>query len=55
MSTEEVDKLLDIVKKAIKQKRTREEIAKTFEDAGIITKKGNLKGPYKQIYIPVKK
>ncbi|HLP73531.1 MAG TPA: hypothetical protein VK155_11560 [Bacteroidales bacterium] len=55
MSIEEVDKLIVIVKKAIHKKRSKKEIIKTFENAGIITKSGNFKDPYKEIYIPAQK
>jgi hypothetical protein len=44
-----------LIKKTIKENRSREEVFKTFKDAGIITKKGNLKFPYKEICIPAKK
>jgi hypothetical protein len=54
MSKEEVDKLIVIVKKAIHKKRSKSEILKTFENAGIMTRSGNLKDPYKKIFIPSK-
>jgi len=44
-------KLLAIIKDAIKHPRSKDEIKKTFMDAGIITKKGDLKKPYKNIKI----
>jgi len=40
-----------IIKDAIKHKRSKDEIKKTFMEAGIITKTGNLKHPYKNIKI----
>jgi divalent metal cation (Fe/Co/Zn/Cd) transporter len=52
MSAEETDRIITIVKEAIKHERSKEEIFETFKDAGIITKNGNLKAPYKEIYIP---
>ena len=44
--------LIKIVEEAIKHPRTQKEITKTFEAAGIIDKKGNLKYPYEDIEIP---
>jgi hypothetical protein len=55
MSAEETDRIITIVKEAIKKERSKEEIFETFKDAGIITKNGNLKTPYKEIYIPFEK
>jgi len=55
MSAEETDRIITIVKEAIKKERSKEEIFETFKDAGIITKNGNLKAPYKEIYIPFEK
>jgi len=42
-----------IVKHALKNRRTKEEITATFQAAGIIDKNGKLKSPYKNIKIPV--
>lgn len=53
MSSEETKRILKLIKKALREKRSEEEIFKTFKDAGIITEKGNLRAPYKEIYIPV--
>ena len=47
--------LLAIIKDAIKHKRSKDEIKKTFMGAGIIDEKGNLKYPYKNIKISWKK
>jgi len=55
MSTEETDRIIILVKVALKEKRSKEEIFETFRDAGIITKNGNLKSPYKEIFIPAEK
>lgn len=55
MSIEETDRLINLVEEAIKENRSKEEIFETFKDAGIITKNGNLKAPYKEIYIPAEK
>lgn len=52
MSAEETDRIITIVKEAIRKERSKKEIFETFKDAGIITKNGNLKAPYKEIYIP---
>ena len=42
-----------IIKDAIKHPRTKDEIKKTFMEAGIIDGKGDLKNPYKNIKIPI--
>ena len=55
MSIEETDRIITLIKEAIGEKRTKEEIFETFKEAGIITKNGNLKSPYKEIYIPAEK
>ena len=55
MSTEESIRITRLITEAIKENRSRDEIFDTFRDAGIITKKGNLKSPYKKIYIPSEK
>ena len=47
------DEIHDIIKDAIKHPRSRKEITKTFQDAGIIDINGDLKEPYKDIKIPV--
>lgn len=52
MSLEETDRLINLVEEAMKENRSKEEIFETFKDAGIITKGGNLKAPYKEIFIP---
>lgn len=44
-------KLLAIIRDAIKHKRSKDEIKKTFMEAGIIDGKGDLKYPYKNIKI----
>jgi hypothetical protein len=55
MSSEETERIINLFKEALKQERSKEEIFETFKDAGIITKNGNLKAPYKEIYIPSEK
>lgn len=55
MSIEETDRIIRLIKKAIKENRSKKKIFETFKDAGIITKNGNLKSPYKEIYIPAEK
>lgn len=55
MSIEETDRITKLVKEAIKVKRSKKEIFSTFKGAGIITKNGKLKSPYKAIFIPVEK
>jgi hypothetical protein len=55
MSAEETDRIINLVKEAIQQERSKEEIFENFKDAGIITKNGNLKSPYKDLYIPSEK
>jgi hypothetical protein len=47
------NKLINIIKEAIRHPRSKEEITKTFQDAGIIDKKDCLKEPYKNIKIPI--
>jgi hypothetical protein len=49
---EMTDEIYDIIKDAIKHPRSRKEITKTFQDAGIIDENGDLKEPYKNIKIP---
>lgn len=49
----EEEGILELIRKALKEKRSKEEIFETFKKAGIITEKGNLKKPYKDISIPV--
>lgn len=55
MSAEESIRIIKLLTEAIKENRTKEEAFETFKDAGIITEKGNLKSPYKDIYIPSEK
>jgi signal transduction histidine kinase len=55
MSVEETNRIIRLVKDAIKDNRSKREIIVKFQDAGIIDKQGNLKSPYKEIYIPVEK
>ena len=52
MSTEETIRIKSLFTEAIEEERSREEVFEIFIDAGIITKKGNLRAPYKEIYIP---
>lgn len=42
----------EIVKQALQNRRTKEEITATFQAAGIIDKNGYLKHPYKDITMP---
>ena len=55
MSSEDLKRMVGYLKEAQKSPRSKKEITQTFEAAGIIDKKGNLKKPYKNIYIPVGK
>lgn len=55
MSSEDINRMVDLLKRAQNNPRSKKEITATFEAAGIIDKKGNLKKPYKDIYIPVRK
>jgi len=55
MNTEDTERIITLVKEALKERRSKEEIIETFKDAGIITKNGNLKSPYKEILIPAEK
>jgi hypothetical protein len=55
MSSEDIKRMVGLLKEAQSNPRSKKEIAATFEAAGIIDKKGNLKKPYKDIYIPVRK
>ena len=55
MSNEDLKRMVGFLKEAQKSPGSKEEITQTFEAAGIIDKKGNLKNPYKNIYIPVGK
>lgn len=55
MSIEETNRVIRLIKEAIKENRSKKEIFETFKDAGIINKSGNLKAPYKEIYIPAEK
>lgn len=55
MSFDETDRIIKLIKKTIKEDRTKEEVFETFKDAGIITEKGDLKFPYKKICIPAEK
>jgi len=50
MNTEETEKIQVIVKEAINGERSKKEAFETFVNAGIITKKGKLKSPYKEIF-----
>ena len=55
MSFDETDRIIKLIKKTIKEDRSKEEVFETFKDAGIITEKGDLKFPYKEICIPAEK
>lgn len=52
MGTEETIRIKKLITEAIEEERSKEEVFEIFIDAGIITKKGNLRAPYKEIYIP---
>ena len=54
MSSDDTKRIQQLVKNAIKEKRSKEEITATFQAAGIIDKNGKLRNPYKEIYIPAK-
>ena len=55
MGTEDVKRIMQLIKVAQTSGRSKHEITATFRAAGIIDKKGNLKHPYQGIYIPTKK
>jgi hypothetical protein len=55
MSNEDIKRMVGLIKEAQTNPRSKKEITDTFEAAGIIDKKGNLKKPYKGIFIPIKK
>ena len=52
MSSEDTQRLQALLKNALKEKRSKKEITATFKAAGIIDEEGNLKSPYREIYIP---
>ena len=47
-----MNKAHKLIKHAIKNRRTKEEITATFQAAGIIDKNGYLRKPYKNLKIP---
>jgi hypothetical protein len=55
MSNEDIKRMVGLLKEAQTNPRSKKEITATFEAAGIIDKKGNLKKPYKNIHIPAVK
>jgi len=55
MSTEETIRIKKLITEAIDEERSKEEVIDIFIDAGILTKKGKLKAPYKEIFIPYEK
>ena len=55
MSLEETEKIVKLLQRELKRGRSPKEAFEAFKNAGIITEKGNLRFPYKGIYIPVKK
>ncbi|MBV2246153.1 MAG: hypothetical protein KUL83_03250 [Lentimicrobium sp.] len=55
ISADEVLRLIKLFEEAIVKGRSKDEIFKTFRDAGIISKNGDLKHPYKNISIPAEK
>lgn len=52
MGTEDVKRVMQLIKDAQSSGRSKNEITATFQAAGIIDKNGNLKNPYREIYIP---
>ena len=54
MSPVDTERLTKLVIKVRRKTRSKKEIKATFEGAGIIDKKGNLKKPYKGICFPAK-
>jgi hypothetical protein len=54
MGTEDIKRLKKLILNAKMDKRSDKEIFATFNKAGIIDNKGNLKDPYKDLQIPVK-
>ena len=48
-----MNKAHKIVKHALKNRRSKEEVTATFQAAGIINKNGELKYPYKNLKISV--
>ena len=55
MSNEDIKRMVGLLKDAQANPRSKKDITATFRAAGIIDKNGNLKNPYKDIYIPVNK
>ncbi len=55
MDHEDIGRIMNLLKEAQIHPRSKAEITANFEAAGIIDKNGNLKTPYKNIYIPVGK
>lgn len=53
MSTEESLRIIDLLSDAIMEERSKDEVYEIFREAGIITKDGNLRSPYKDLKIPV--
>jgi len=53
MNKDDIIRISKLLQRALDNPRSKKEITKTFTDAGIIDKKGNLRYPYKNIYIPV--
>lgn len=55
ISTDEILRLIRLFQEAIAKGRSKDEVFETFRDAGIITRSGELKHPYKNISIPAEK
>lgn len=55
MTTTEARRIIRLLKETAREERTREEITQTFIEAGIITAKGNLREPYKELFVPQEK
>ena len=55
ISTDEILRLIKLFEEAIAKGRSRDEVFETFRNAGIITKNGELKKPYKNISIPAER
>jgi len=51
MSSEETQRLIEIVKYDLEHPRSVAQIKKTFEAAGFIDKDGNILAPYENVFI----
>lgn len=55
MRVPELEEIKNLATSFIRNKRTKEEILLSLQIAGIITKEGHLKDPYKDIFTPIEK